>query len=422
MFLTPSQISVVKDPHRFRVMRCGRRFGKTSLIAEEIKGMAISKPSRISYIANNYQQARDIMWEFLKKELRAAIIDTNEARLEIKVKTVKGGESLIVLRGWESVENLRGQAFDFLCLDEVAMMRNFWVNWQEVLRPTLTDRRGQALFASTPKGFNHFYDLCNKELTDEEFKSFHFTSWDNPHLPKDELEKARATLPPDRFAQEYEASFQKTQGLVYKEFSREKHLYDELPALAPHFTPHGLRMDNQKYSKIGGVDFGYRNPAAVLHCRFDGEKLWIEDEWYKRERTDIQIAEYVALCKFKEVYPDPENAGAIEELRRKLINVKEVIKGPNSVKSGIQSIREMLIRGDLMINKRCVNLISEFEMYSYEEEDAEKNEQENPIKKHDHALDALRYVVTSLLPMVTRQTMIAQMPRMATRERSNPAY
>lgn len=411
MVLTPSQSVIAKDTHRFRVLRCGRRFGKTFLIAEEIKGVAISKPSRIAYIANNYQQARDIAWELLKKELRAAIIDTNEARLEIKVKTVKGGESLIILRGWESVENLRGQAFDFLCIDEVAMMRNFWTNWREVLRPTLTDRKGTALFASTPKGFNHFYDLANLELTDQDFKSFHFTSYDNSHIPVDELDKAKASLPPEVFAQEYEASFQKTTGLVYKEFFRDKHLYDKLP------PPY----ENIRYQKLGAVDFGYRNPAAVLDVRFDGEKLYLEDEWYKRERTDIQIAEYVALCKFKEVYPDPENQGAIEELRRKGVNVKEVVKGKDSVKAGIQSIRELLIRGDLMINKRCVNTIAEFEMYSYDDDEPERNEKENPVKANDHALDALRYLVSSLLPLITRREQIKNMVRFEPKQRVNPA-
>ena len=100
MFLTPAQGTIAKDLHRFRVLRCGRRFGKTSLIVEEIKGIALSRPSRIAYIANNYQQARDIAWEILKKELLGAVIDTNEARLEIKVRTIKGNESLIVLRFW----------------------------------------------------------------------------------------------------------------------------------------------------------------------------------------------------------------------------------------------------------------------------------------------------------------------------------
>src|SRR3990167_9653901 len=118
MILHQAQKQIASDRHRFRVLRCGRRFGKTSLIAEEIKGYAIEKPSKIAYFANTYQQARDIAWELLKKELKPAIISTHEQpRLEIRVGTAQGGESTIVLRGWESVENARGQAFDFLALD-----------------------------------------------------------------------------------------------------------------------------------------------------------------------------------------------------------------------------------------------------------------------------------------------------------------
>ena len=363
-------------------------------MAEEIKGKAVARACRIAYIANTYQQARDIAWEFFKKELRGAILDTNEQRLEIKVKTLTGEESIIFLRGWEAVENLRGQAFDFLAIDEVAMMRNFWVNWQEVLRPTLTDRKGEVIFASTPQGFNHFYDLCNLELTDPDFKAFHFTSWDNPFLSKDEIENAKRTLPPDRFAQEYEASFQKAQGLVYKEFSREKHLYTELPT---------QRKLERKFQKLAGVDFGYRNPAAVLHLYFDNEILYIEDEWYKRERTDAQIADYVALGRFGAVYPDPENAGGIEELRIRNVNVREVVKGKGSMERGIQTIREMLLRGAIQINKKCVNLISEFEMYSYDDAKEERNETEKPVKAYDHALDALRYVVIMLFSEMQRE-------------------
>lgn len=379
MYLTPSQSIIAKDLHRFRVLRCGRRFGKTVLIAEEIKGIVISREARVAYIAPTYQQARDIAWSILKKELQGALIDVNEARLEIRVRTIQGGESIIFLRGWESIDNLRGQAFDFLAIDEVAMMRNFWSNWQEVLRPTLTDRRGSAIFASTPKGYNHFYDLCNSELTDKEYKSFHFTSYDNPHLPAEEIDSAKQSLPLERFAQEYMASFEKTQGLVYKEFSRDLHLYEELPE--------GV------YQKIAGVDFGYTNPAAVLDIRIANERFWVEDEWYKKQRTDVQIAEYVSAMKFDEVYPDPESPSSIEELRQRNVNVREVIKGKDSVKSGIQKVRELLVAGKLKVNKRCVNLIAEFEMYSYDDEDAERNEKEKPIKSNDHALDALRYAI-----------------------------
>jgi len=409
VLLTPSQAQIAKDRHRFRVLRCGRRFGKTTLEVEEIKGAAIYQPKRICYIANNYQQARDIAWEMLKRELGGAIKETNEARLEIRTHTKGGGESFIVLRGWESIENLRGQAFDLLVLDEVAQMRNFWVNWQEVLRPTLTDKRGQAIFSSTPKGFNHFYDLCNQELTDSDFKTFYFTSYDNPHLPSDELEKAKATLPAEVFAQEYEANFQKTQGLVYKEFSREKHLYEELPG--------------GDFEKYGFIDFGYRNPAAVLDGYWDGETLYIEDEWYKRERTDAQLADYAKLQNYKAVFPDPENQNGIAELRRRQVNVREVQKGKGSVTGGIQSVREMLIRGSIKVNKRCINLISEFETYSNEDAKGDRNESENPVKANDHALDALRYGVSSLLPLVTRNEYIRNIPLPAwmNNEPENPA-
>ena len=411
MILHQSQNQIATDRHRFRVLRCGRRWGKTTLEAEEIKGKVIYKPARVAYIANNYGQARDIMWVMLKKQLLGATLETNESRLEIKTATRSGGESYIILRGWESIENLRGQAFDFLALDEVARMRNFWVNWNEVLRPTLTDTKGEAIFSSTPRGFNHFYDLCNQELIDKDFKSFHFTSYDNPFLPVDELEAAKKSLPNDAFIQEYLAEFTKTQGLVYKEFLRERNLYEELPML----------KYGKEYQKLGGIDFSYRNPAAVVDIRFDGEHVFVEDEWYKRERTDAMIADYVKSCKFLAVYPDPESAGAIAELRQRGINVREVRKGKDSIKSGIQTIREMLLRGDLKINKRCVNTIAEFEMYSYKDEETDRNEPENPIKASDHALDAIRYVVSSLIPLIRRKEFIDSLPRIRVEKETNPA-
>ncbi|NCU42657.1 MAG: hypothetical protein EOM19_08200, partial [Candidatus Moranbacteria bacterium] len=218
MILTSAQNSIARDTHRFRVINCGRRFGKTTLAVEEIKGIALSKNARIAYIAPTYQQARDIAWQMLINELKPIITKLNESRLELEVNNLKKGTSLIQLRGWESIETLRGQAFDFLVIDEVAMMRNFWINWEEVIRPTLTDRKGQVMFISTPKGFNHFYDLYSKE--GEDYKSFHFTSYDNPHIPAEEIDTAKEEMTEDRFAQEYLADFRKTEGLVYKEFSR----------------------------------------------------------------------------------------------------------------------------------------------------------------------------------------------------------
>lgn len=372
MILTPTQKEVARNRARFKVLCCGRRWGKTTLAIEEIKGKIASGKTKIAYIATTYQQARDIVWNLLKTELKGAFF--NEQRLEIQI-----GKCILVLRGWESIETLRGQAFDFLILDEVASMKKFWIGWQEVLRPTLTDTKGKAMFISTPKGYNHFYDLFNLELNDTDYKSFKFSSYDNPFLPKEEIDKAQQTLPTERFEQEYMASFQKTQGLVYKEFHREKHLYEELP--------------EGDYEKIGGVDFGFKNPAAIVDVRLAKERFYVENEWYKKERTEEQIAEYVAAYEFVEVYPDPENPSAISVLEKKSVNVREVIKGKDSVKSGINKVRALFRSGKLKINKRCVNLISELEMYSYDDEIGDRNENEKPVKANDHLLDALRYVI-----------------------------
>lgn len=385
MQLHKSQNVIVEDPHRFRVVCCGRRFGKTTVSVEEIKGKAISREARIAYIAPTYQQARDIAWETLKKELETVILNINESRLELKVRNIKRSESIIVLRGWEAVDTLRGQYFDFIVIDEVASMRNFWVGWEEVIRPTLTDKQGEVLFIGTPQGFNHFYDLYNMEADPEKgksYKSFHFTSYDNPFISTDELNEARKEMTEDRFAQEYMADFRKQQGLVYKEFSREKHLFsdEELP--------------KKVVDRFAGIDFGYTNPAAVITIIQDYDnRYWVTDEYYKTGKTDAEVTEIVSNGHFNKVYPDPENPAAAKELTTRGINIRPVNKGSDSVINGIQKVRNLFKEGRLRIHKRCTNLIYEMETYAYDDKRDKHNPKEVPIDENNHALDAMRYAL-----------------------------
>jgi PBSX family phage terminase large subunit len=382
--LTPAQNEIAIDRHRFRVVCCGRRFGKTTLAVLEMVAKAVYKSdARIAYIAPNYQQARDIAWMELKKICKPIANKINESRLEIIVNNTKGGTSVISLRGWESIETLRGQLFDFIVIDEVASMRNFESMWQEVVRPTLTDRSGEALFISTPKGFNHFYDLFNKQggaRPDTDYKSFHFTSYSNPHIKKEEFDKAQQELTPDRFAQEYLADFRKAEGLVFKEFSREKHLFNE--------EVHG--------DKMAGIDFGFTNPTAVISIVKDYDATyWVTDEWYKVGKTNDEIADYVVQQDYSKVYPDPASPGAIAELRKRGVNVKEVIKSKTNNKSsivtGIDKLKTLFNENRLRIHQSCTNLIFELENYSYPEGKQNRNESELPVDDMNHAIDALRY-------------------------------
>lgn len=181
------QKEVIKSDKRFRVLNWGRRGGKTSVAVEEIIGRSVFVDgSNVVYIAPTHQQAKDIAWADLKKRTGDVARKINETRLEIDLK-----ESRILLRGWEAVESLRGQFFDLMVLDEVASMKNFWENWEQILAPTLLDKKGKVMFISTPKGFNHFYELYNKAKSDEEWESFHATTYDNPYIEKEEIEKIK---------------------------------------------------------------------------------------------------------------------------------------------------------------------------------------------------------------------------------------
>jgi len=380
MLLTPAQSEIAADTHRFRVVICGRKFGKTTLDSEELIGKAIYKDdARILYIAPTLMDARTLMWDRLKQRLFKAIVSENDTRLEIKVRTVHGGTSTIFLGSWEKIENYRGDEFDFVLCDEFQNYRNFWVGWQEALRPTLTPRKGEALFTGTAKGFNHAYDLYNMAYSDPDYKSFHFTTYDNPWIPQEEIEKARSELPEDKFAQEYLGDFRKSEGLVFKEFNRGVHTFS---------TPvYGFS------ESLAGVDFGYTNPTAVPHIYVKDGCYYVHRLLYKTGMTDDEVADYVAQQRFNKVYPDPEAPAAIEVMRRKGVNLREVKKGKDSIAHGISTMRELFKQNRLFIHVSCLDLISELESYSYADATSERNPNETPVDKSNHAIDAVRYVV-----------------------------
>jgi len=383
MKLHVAQKKIVEDTHRFRVLCAGRRFGKTVLSVEELVFAAITnRNANVVYIAPTYQSARDIAWDQLKKKALSISSNVNESRLEMEVRNQFGGNSKIFFRSWDNIETLRGQFFDFIVLDEVAQYRNFWIHWHEVLRATLTDRKGRALFISTPLGFNHFYDLFNTK--DEDYKAFHFTSYDNPFIPKEEIDKAAKEIPEDRFAQEYLADFRKTEGLVYKEFDRNRHVTTEVPTNVS--------------DTIIGIDFGYTNPSSIIPVKIDSDNnYWVLEEFYKTSQTTEQIAEYAKLYRPTKVYPDPAEPDRIETLRSFGLNCREVSK---DIVAGVDRVRELFKQNRIHISPQGRNLIHELETYRYPDKKPDQNEQEKPVKENDHALDALRYALYMTSPII----------------------
>lgn len=217
MLLYDHQKKIASSRARFRVIRGGRRGGKTTLETEVMASRAMFGANRhVFYLAPTQKQARSIIWESLKSRL-GGIGTPNESRLEMRVPTEDGGTSVIFVAGWENRENFRGQPAYHITFDEVDTMKDFFIGWQEIFRPALLDTGGTADFIGTPKKENPNLRRLEKEAeTDDEWETFHFTSWDNPKLERRELEKIKKESDADTYRQEVMAEYVENAGALFR--------------------------------------------------------------------------------------------------------------------------------------------------------------------------------------------------------------
>lgn len=217
MQLHDKQKEIASSNARFKVVRAGRRSGKTTTLIEIMLFTAMSgKDRHILYTAPTQRQARDIIWEALKKRV-GNIGDFNEARLELRLPTQDDGESIIYIAGWENRENFRGKKAHLQVFDELDTMRNFFIGFQEIYRPALTDTAGEAIFVGTPKKENpNLRRLEKTATTDSDYAVFTFRTEDNPHIPRIEIEKARKEYDVATFRQEFEAEYVEDRGSLFR--------------------------------------------------------------------------------------------------------------------------------------------------------------------------------------------------------------
>lgn len=209
------QQEVFKDHHRFKVVAAGRRCGKSRLSAVTLLIEALNCPegSSVMYVAPTLGQARSIIWDLLHDLGRPVIKSSHVNNLEI---TLINGRKILV-RGADNPDSLRGVSLVYLVMDEVAFIKQDV--WEKILRAALSDKKGRALFISTPSGRNWFYDVfkLGQEGTDEEWKSWHFTTADNETIDPKEIEAAKRSLSSFAFKQEYLSSFDTAGADVFKQ-------------------------------------------------------------------------------------------------------------------------------------------------------------------------------------------------------------
>ena len=209
------QQMVFKDKHRFKVVAAGRRCGKSRLSAVSLLIEALNCPegSSVMYIAPTLGQARTIIWDLLHDLGRPVIKSSHVNNLEI---TLVNGRKILV-RGADNPDSLRGVSLVYVVLDECAFIKIDV--WEKIIRAALSDKKGRAMFISTPSGRNWFYDVfkLGQEGSDEEWKSWHFTTADNETIDPKEIENAKKTLSSFAFKQEYLSSFDTAGSDIFKE-------------------------------------------------------------------------------------------------------------------------------------------------------------------------------------------------------------
>lgn len=382
----------VRD-NRFNVVVAHRRMGKTVSAINQLIHSALICPlknPRFAYIAPTYTQAKRIAWDYLIDYTRPLKPQINNQELSISFRGRK-----INLYGADGTgDSLRGIYLDGCIIDEIANINPSM--FYDIIRPALTDRKGWCMFIGTPKGSNHFKDLRDRaESKAEGWNLLEFKASATNLIDKDELRMARNEMGENKYAQEFECSFDSAiEGAYYGNIInglKDKNHIREIPSesLTSLWTAWDLGMGDSTSIWVAEVIGG--EVRVMNYYENHGESLdhyveWIKDNGYMKATHilphDVRVRELGTGKSRLEVL---ESSGMNIEVC-KMIGVED----------GIQAVRRML--PNCYFNKETtafgVNCLQNYRRQYNEQLDAYS---ERPL--HDwssHAADAFRYLAVGL--------------------------
>jgi len=392
MILSKPQQIIFNDPSRFKVVVAGRRFGKTYLATQSLCYYARIPEREVWYVSPSYKMSKQIVWRKLKNRLQDLrwAKKTNESELSILLKN----DSTISLKGADNPDSLRGIGLDYLIMDEFADIDP--IAWYEVLRPTLSDKEGSAMFIGTPKGIaNWSYDIFQDALDfPDEWARFQFTTIDGGNVSAKEIESARRDLDIRQFRQEYLATFETYSGRIYYGFDRE----------------HNVKIIDHNIDQIYiGMDFNVDPMSAVIAIPINNG-LYVFDEINIFSSNTDEMVDEIKLRYPRSrvtVFPDPAarqrktSAGSRTDLTI-LQNAGFTVKAPHAhtpVRDRINAVNAKLCSANqdrcLLIHPKCKTTIESLERQVYKE----GTNIPDKGSGYDHQNDALGYMVDYLYPI-----------------------
>lgn len=341
--------SVVKGRQKFTVIAAGRRFGKTRVSLAIALHYAVNLGLRVWWVSPSHTVS-DNQWELAKR-----ILEDKERKVNIYTgkKEVRrtmyfyytnpdGSKQYgeLAFKSGDKPNSLRGEGIDLLIIDEAAFVDpSVW----KVLRPALTDRQGQTIFISTPNGLNWFYKLCviAQDKNNKYWRYWHFTSYDNPYIPKEEIDDAKNSMTKAEFEEEHLAIFSEGTGRLFRNVER----------LAV--------MDQKTQRELGhvytmGIDFARKNDSTVISVVdiTTGEQVWM-DRWSDTAWAVQKNRIHAAIMRWRphKIYPEANSAGQlIEELQAEYPNIEPVYM------TNVQK-NEVIQRLALAIDKGTIKLL-----------------------------------------------------------------
>lgn len=308
--LRPDQQDIAEHPARFKVVACGRRWGKTTL-GLAMASSAAQAGGRVWWVAPTYGLAF-YPW----RALRQAHRDIWEAKLESERHIDLPGGGSLTVKSADDPDTLRGVGLDFVVLDEAAFLSE--ETWTAVIRPALSDRQGRALMISTPRGRNWFWQayLRGQDPLNTEWRSWTHPTSANQLICPQEIEEARGLLPERVFRQEYLAEFVEDGGTVFRNVAQ-----------ATTAAPQARAQPGHRY--IMGVDLARRldfTVCAVIDISLDPPELVCLDRFNQID-WQFQIQRITALAErfnVEQIMVDQTGLGdpVVEQLRQELNKVR----------------------------------------------------------------------------------------------------
>lgn len=417
--LHPGQGQVHFEDWRYSVLDWGRRTGKTICAAAEAVAELGLSDRRIWIVAPNYeltQRVFDYVYRWVVVEGlfgKDAVVKASNTRDRRYIEMAWG--SFIQGKSAEAPDSLVGEQLDLIVFDECARVPE--MVWLECLEPTTIDRKGRAMFISTPRGKNWFYEYFLRGFDNDTIAkgwiASNFKTYENPFTDRQWLESKRSETPDIVWRREYEGSFEDFGGLIYPEF-----LAKDMADGGHLFDPRKVKLTD--LTNYRGIDIGFRLPTACVWGKVNTRNdVWIYREYEEANTIHEDHAQAITGLSSESVYqtyisPDAARRFGTQTTANERANsplqvyrdngiyarkaVDDLMPGIGTVARYLRaSLEDNSDHARLYISMDCPKLIRSLEMYQFADVNSRNDldQPDRPRKKDDHLPDALRYLLTA---------------------------